>query len=549
MQAALATIWISVALGTALGLWQRFARGVTNPIRTFAVVAAALVVGLSLLPHAIASEGLLGLAGAALGFIAIPAIEQLVRAAFRGLHADAVRLEVGYAGLLLHRFGDGVAMSVEGHGHDLLFALGAHEIPIVALVTLAYARRGLCHALLRAGILGLSSSLGCWFVTALPAEAWHGWHGWADAIAAGILVHIVAHEVSTEALKTLGARALDVIAAALALLIVFLPAGEHAEGRALGQRWLALALSTAPWLSAALLASAALKVVELPWPAFAARGRRVAASVAAPDAAPETLALSIQLLGWPLAVLRLVAALGLGALAGHTVAGLRPRVSGVADHAGEPSSPEQLETVRLATPVASPLQRLWAALQEQVLHLGIWIMLGLLAASYIDVFTPMAALTGPRGAVLSVLSVSVLVLVAHVCAAAATPIAAALVMHGLAPGLALGALALGAATTRTALTAARAEYGARARTIVVALAVLGSLGLGMLTNGLLGGQALPFSEAGAASSSFEWLSLALLGCLLAQNVWRVGIRGWLASSLLHSHGAHGHGHSHQNLVP
>jgi hypothetical protein len=51
---------------------------------------------------------------------------------------------------LLHRFGDGVAMSVDGHGYGVLWALGAHEIPIVALVTLAFARRGLRVALGRA---------------------------------------------------------------------------------------------------------------------------------------------------------------------------------------------------------------------------------------------------------------------------------------------------------------------------------------------------------------------------------------------------------------
>ena len=139
MQPALAAIWLSVLLGALLGAWQRSAPRVTEPIRTFAVVAAALVVSLSLLPHALECEGLGGLLGAALGYLAIPMLERLGMAFFRRLDPHGLRLELGYAGLLLHRFGDGVTMSVDGHGHGVLWALGAHEVPIVALVTLAVA--------------------------------------------------------------------------------------------------------------------------------------------------------------------------------------------------------------------------------------------------------------------------------------------------------------------------------------------------------------------------------------------------------------------------
>jgi hypothetical protein len=45
---ALAVIWLSVVVGVVLGLWQRVATRTTGPIRTFALVAAGLVVALSL---------------------------------------------------------------------------------------------------------------------------------------------------------------------------------------------------------------------------------------------------------------------------------------------------------------------------------------------------------------------------------------------------------------------------------------------------------------------------------------------------------------------
>ena len=125
LKMALAVIWMSVAAGIALGLWQRVAGHATGPIRTFAVVAAGLVVVVSLLPHAIESKGLGGL-GAALASVAIvPALERVFRIAFRRVTAEGLRLELGYVGLLVHRVGDGAVMGVGGHGSELTWAVGA----------------------------------------------------------------------------------------------------------------------------------------------------------------------------------------------------------------------------------------------------------------------------------------------------------------------------------------------------------------------------------------------------------------------------------------
>jgi hypothetical protein len=274
VQPALAAIWLSVALGAALGIGQRWAPRVTDPIRTFAVVAATLVVSLSLLPHALACEGIAGLLGAALGYAAIPALERVGLLLFRRADPEAMRLELGYSGLLLHRFGDGLAMSVDGHGYGVLWALGAHEIPIVALVTLAFARRGLRTALLRATALGLSSSLGYWLVSALPTATWHNLHGWADAIAAGVLVHIVAHEGLAEgAARPVGApllepprrsvaqRALDLAAGVVAcVLIVALDRDDGPGATDLLRRLLQLALELSPWLCLGLAGRALLEL-------------------------------------------------------------------------------------------------------------------------------------------------------------------------------------------------------------------------------------------------------------------------------------------------
>ena len=282
MHPALAAIWLSVALGAALGIGQRWAPRVTDPIRTFAVVAAALVVSLSLLPHAIACEGIAGLLGAGLGYAAIPGLERVGLVLFRRADPEAMRLELGYSGLLLHRFGDGVAMSVDGHGYGVLWAIGAHEIPIVALVTLAFARRGLRTALTRAAALGLSSSLGYWLVSTLPAATWHDLHGWADAIAAGVLVHIVAHEgladrgdhpVGAPLLqpprRSMGQRTLDLGAGVVACILIVALGNDDGPGATdLLRRLLQLGLELSPWLCLALAGRALL---ELRWQAARTR--------------------------------------------------------------------------------------------------------------------------------------------------------------------------------------------------------------------------------------------------------------------------------------
>jgi hypothetical protein len=299
---ALAAIWFSVALGAALGIGQRWAPRVTDPIRTFAVVAATLVVSLSLLPHALACEGITGLLGAGLGYAAIPALERVGLLLFRRADPEAMRLELGYSGLLLHRFGDGVAMSVDGHGYGVLWALGAHEIPIVALVTLAFARRGLWTALVRAAALGVSSSLGYYLVSALPTTTWHDLHGWADAIAAGVLVHIVAHEGLAESdagaagapllqppRRSLAKRALDLGAGAAAFILIVALDGDDGPGvMELLQRLLQLALELSPWLCLGLAGRALLDL------------RVAAASTRAPRLRAALQRGVTQLAGWTL---------------------------------------------------------------------------------------------------------------------------------------------------------------------------------------------------------------------------------------------------------
>jgi hypothetical protein len=555
VQAALATIWISVALGAALGISQRFARGATGPIRTFAVVAAGLVVSLSLLPHALASEGVWGLLGAVAGFAAIPAVEYGTRALFQGLAARAIRLEVGYAGLLVHRFGDGLAMSVDGHGHDVLIALGAHEIPIVALVTLAYMRQGLAQAMTRAALLGLASTVGCWIVKAMPEAAWHGLHGWADAIAAGILIHIVSQEISSERPMTSRDRTLDMLGGGVALLIVCLSGGDHADGQGLSQLLLASASSLAPALCLGLLSTAALLatrvgssadawssrrgaqalggkaltgVVDLlgaprPVPPVAplemtrARPGRLAPLLSVREWRPDVLALSIQLLGWRLTALRASGALIAAIVAVLLASVLRPVLR--ADVYPALARPD----------VGSWGERFWVGLDSIWIEDGAWLALGLLAGTYLNVFLPEAGLVGPLNPALQLLSLGALTLAVYLSPLGATPIMAALLYHGLSASTALVGVLLGAASHWLFRCMGKNALGLRWLLPLGSILTLGAYGLSTVSAGGVIGPALPLPTH---ASWLHGVCLVLLASLMARNMWQLGIRGWFAASLL-----------------
>jgi hypothetical protein len=527
---ALAVIWVSVVLGVVLGLWQRVATRTTGPIRTFAVVAAGLVVALSLLPHAIASEGLAGLAVAVVSVGFVPALERLVRVPFRNVDAEGLRLELGFAGLLMHRFGDGVVMAVDGHGLELSWAVGAHEIPIVALVTLAYSRRGLAPTLIRAALLGIASSLGYWAVRSMPGT-WHDLHGWVDAIAAGILVHILAYEALPESLETARERVFDGVGALLGLLLVLLPSfEEHEDVPNVARSLLRGSLDAAPLLliglgcSAFLLARSQRRRAEQP--------ARV--GLARPRPGVEAFTMAARSLGWLWTACLLLAAASLGVLATALVRRWAPR---------PPAATSGLDGLDGLDGEEDEPPSFWAALEALVLRVGGWIALGLLGQSYIESFVlgSQALATIAAGARVSfALAIAV---PASICTAGAVPIAAALVGKGLSPVIAISGLVLGPVLSNTVNAQLRAGVGKLAASLSTAPLGLAGLGLALWLDAVLA----PAAAVGASPGKIvEWAALVFLTSIVAKSIWRVGIRGWLGSSLrsLGPTGRRQHAHAH-----
>lgn len=601
MFAPLLTIGLSVALGTALGLLPGALPRVTGPLRTFAVVAATAVVGLHFLPHTLEAKGPWGLAVAAVSFLAITLLQRLTvgesstvqksEGKRKPIGPSGVGTSVSYAALLLHRVGDGAAMAASDHAGGVLLALGAHAIPVIALVTLGYCHRGLGVALQRTAMLGVVSAVSYLLVSALPSLAGDHFHGWLDAVASGVLVHIVIHELRGSVPENRADRALDIFAGAAGALLVLGPSlhDEKSELQ-IGQRLLDLALHTAPMLLVGLVGGALLQVLGPKMPkswlsprgalSDAVRGALYGAPlplcscsvlpiskslrqggagpalvvsflIATPELGLETLTLSARMLGWPFALLRLFGALAVAFVAGLTISALANPTPD-----GEPPTSQPLPNPTRPEHWTAPkvLFHSLSALEDLCLHIGGWIALGLLAAAYADALIPNGSLATDDSIWLQLLIVSAVAVPSYVCAPSATPMAAALLLKGLSPGSVLVGLLLGPATNLATLLFLRRSFGIRALLGMVGAMVISTWTLAIVANEWLPPIDARILQYAHSRNALSWVALLLLGALVAKNVWSVGLRGWLGASLTSradglrpsTLSGHRHAHGHKN---
>jgi uncharacterized membrane protein YraQ (UPF0718 family) len=282
----------------------------------------------------------------------------------------------------------------------------------------------------------------------------------------------------------------------------------------------------------------------------------VAFLLATPELGVESLALSVQFLGWPLAVLRLLAAPLAAIVAAVVVGRMVARGSAAVSAPDDPSL--------LATLADSDDSRPWAArvahhFEELLFHVGAWTLVGLIAAAYVQISLQPEALAGLAASGLDVLVISLFAVPSYVCAASATPLAAVLIAKGLSPGAALAGLILGPATNVATVGFLSRAYGRRA-----AVSGIGALvGVAWLFAYALNASGVrPPLEAAELEAhdhgAWAFGALALLLLFVARSVWRSGLRAWLGSlgdafaapaaeprdaATAAGHAHHGHGHA------
>jgi hypothetical protein len=242
---ALVVAVLAVALGAALTAVSGARPNVLGLLRTFAATAAAAVVLTHLLPDALASVGLWGgvafLAGL-LGPVGLHPLTERWASRNRELSKSRLALEAGYIGLLVHHVGDGLGIGAYAAlpggvlAHlDVIVALIAHTVPLVAVVTLAYrSEYDGTAALKRAAGLAATSAVGVIGSFAVPSAALSSFAGWIGALVSGVLLHVVTHDWLEDLPRSEGAKLADAAAAALGLSLVLL--GGHEPGHESGGR-------------------------------------------------------------------------------------------------------------------------------------------------------------------------------------------------------------------------------------------------------------------------------------------------------------------------
>jgi uncharacterized membrane protein YraQ (UPF0718 family) len=238
--------------------------------------------------------------------------------------------------------------------------------------------------------------------------------------------------------------------------------------------------------------------------------------IASPTMDPEKFALTVSMLGWPLAVARLAATLVLSLAAGYltlaltrthflgddvlraapqaTTKGRLPVIAGGSD--GTPGASSCCATTVPVTPPASFEQRLrnvhWPTAARQTgkdsWRLGKWLLLAFLLEALIVRYVPQASIAGVlgQGSHFAVALAALIGIPLYLNNVAALPIVSGLLAQGMQSGAAIAFLIAGPVTTVPAMSAVWGVVNRRVFALYLGVSLLGAIVLGWLTNLVLG---------------------------------------------------------------
>jgi hypothetical protein len=210
---------IPVIFGAALAAAPGLDRRALGPLRTLALAAAVAVVGGALLPEAASALGGWTAAAFLLGLLG-PVLAE--RAASAWLDREGGGLALALPALALHQLSDGLqvgaAMATSDDGAVVALAIAAHTAPLLAAVALTWAGLfGPRGALARVAALAGATALGVAVGSGAGAAPLAGAAPWIQAGLAGLLLHVLGHDLGEDPPLTPGQRALDLAALGLGL--------------------------------------------------------------------------------------------------------------------------------------------------------------------------------------------------------------------------------------------------------------------------------------------------------------------------------------------
>jgi uncharacterized protein len=266
----------------------------------------------------------------------------------------------------------------------------------------------------------------------------------------------------------------------------------------------------------------------------AGRGPTTAFLIGTPGIGVDSLSITYALLGPFMAVVRalgaVVTAVATGLLVGTTGGPARPRAARPLPLAPDPAAQDR--GLGMARPALS--ERLHAGMHyafgELWDDISTWVFAGLLLAGILLALVPSQALAGVGSGLLPMLLVAVIGVPLYICAAAATPIAAAMLLTGVSPGTALIFLLAGPITSLATLGVLRRAMGSRALVLYLVGVIGTSLLLGVLLDVLVAQAGIDvLAQLGTAGELLpapaEWVALAVLVLLAVRPVRRAILGG------------------------
>ncbi|WP_437632302.1 hypothetical protein [Sorangium sp. So ce854] len=227
---------LAVMLGGIAALFRHRNEGAMSALRTFALVGAAAIALLHLLPEALGEVGWPGLVAAAAGFLAPAVLERLVLGEAGAHRTPTTALAMGYAAVLAHQFGEGAAVaSLSRIGQlslPVVFALAAHTVPLAMVVAIQVlevragtgGKRAMSAAL--AGI-ALATVIGAFATRLVDAERFEAVEPWVLAAVAGLLLHALSHEAVASGPATTLSRAGEATGGLLGLILATIGIDEE----------------------------------------------------------------------------------------------------------------------------------------------------------------------------------------------------------------------------------------------------------------------------------------------------------------------------------
>jgi ZIP family zinc transporter len=221
----IAILALAVLLGGLAALFPEPTRRVMSMVRTFAVVAAASIALLHLLPEAVSEAGWGALLAAALGAFGPIVLERAIPSQRAHAHdAPTTALAMGYAAVVAHQAGEGAALASLAEtgalSAGIVLAVAAHTVPLAMVVGIRVVevradrttdshRRAIALALL--GVMA-ATACGAGAGTLVGGARLAAAQPWLLATVAGLLLHALSHDALPAPSPSLQARAGDVLA-------------------------------------------------------------------------------------------------------------------------------------------------------------------------------------------------------------------------------------------------------------------------------------------------------------------------------------------------